>query len=112
MPQHLNSKLTRLAGRAFLAIALMLTTVSSPAQDARKAITNPTPPYPEVAKRFRLVGTVKVQVVIGTDGRIKSVKPIGGHPVLLDAVKETLKDWKYVPANSETTTVLEFDFHP
>jgi hypothetical protein len=32
--------------------------------------------------------------------------------VLVDSVKETLKDWKYAPAGSETTTALEFDFHP
>jgi TonB family protein len=98
--------------RAFLATVLMLTTVSLLAQDARKTITNPAPPYPEVARKFRLTGNVKVQVVIATDGHIKSVKPIGGHPVLVDAVKETLKEWKYAPASSETTTVLEFDFHP
>jgi TonB family protein len=112
MSQHLSSKVTKLAARAFLAMALMLTAANLPAQDARKVITNPAPPYPEVARKFRLIGSVKVQVVIGTDGHIKSVKPIGGHPVLVDAVKETLKEWKYAPASSETTTVLEFDFHP
>jgi hypothetical protein len=32
--------------------------------------------------------------------------------VLVDSVEETLKGWKYAPASSETTTVLEFDFHP
>jgi hypothetical protein len=112
MLQHLSRNVTKFAARAFLAMALMLTTVSLLAQDGRKAITNPAPPYPEVAKRFRLAGSVKVQVVIATDGHIKSVKPIGGHPVLVVAVKETLKEWKYAPASSETTTVLEFDFHP
>jgi outer membrane biosynthesis protein TonB len=113
MPQDdYRSTLTKLAARTFLAMALMLSTANLPAQDARKVITNPAPPYPEVARKFRLTGVVKVQVVIGTDGHIKSVRPIGGHPVLVDAVKETLKDWKYASANSETTTVLEFDFHP
>lgn len=112
MPQDHRSKLTRMVARTFLAVALMLSTANLPAQDARKAITNPAPPYPEVAKKFRLTGIVKVQVMIAADGHIKSVRPIGGHPVLVDAVKETLKDWKYAPASSETTTVLEFDFHP
>jgi outer membrane biosynthesis protein TonB len=112
MPQDHRCKLTKMAARTFLAMALMLSTANLPAQDARKAITNPAPPYPEVAKKFRLTGIVKVQVVIATDGHIKSVRPIGGHPVLVDSVKETLKDWKYAPASSETTTVLEFDFHP
>jgi outer membrane biosynthesis protein TonB len=112
MPQDHRSKLTKMAARTFLAMALMLSTANLPAQEARKAITNPAPPYPEVAKKFRLTGIVKVQVVIAADGHIKSVRPIGGHPVLVDSVKETLKDWKYAPASSETTTVLEFDFHP
>jgi TonB family protein len=112
MPQDDGPKLTKLAARAFLVIALMLSTANLPAQDARKVITNPAPPYPEVAKKFKLTGNVKVQVVIAADGHIKSVRPIGGHPVLVDSVKETLKEWKYAPASSETTTVLEFDFHP
>ncbi|HEY1472285.1 MAG TPA: energy transducer TonB [Candidatus Acidoferrum sp.] len=112
MPQDHRSTLTKLAARAFLAMALMLSTANLPAQDARKAIANPAPPYPEVARKFRLTGIVKMQVVIATDGHIKSMRPIGGHPVLVDAVKETLKDWKYAPASNETTTVLEFDFHP
>jgi hypothetical protein len=45
-----------------------------------------------------LAGTVKVQVVIGPEGKIKDVKVIGGHPLLVDAVQETLKSWKYAPA--------------
>jgi hypothetical protein len=49
---------------------------------------------------------------LAADGHIKSVRPIGGHPVLVDSVKETLKDWKYAPAGRETRTVLEFDFQP
>lgn len=112
MPQDHRSKLTKMAARTFLAMALMLSAANLPAQDGRKAITNPAPPYPEVAKKFRLTGIVKVQVVIAADGHIKSVRPIGGHPVLVDSVKQTLKDWKYAPASSETATVLEFEFHP
>jgi outer membrane biosynthesis protein TonB len=85
---------------------------SAGARRAQSDYKNPAPPYPEVAKKFGLTGIVKVHVVIAADGHIKSVRPIGGHPVLVDSVKETLKDWKYAPASSETTTVLEFDFHP
>jgi len=51
-------------------------------------------------------------VVIGADGRIKEKNFIGGHPVLVNAVEETLKNWKYAPAGGETTTQLEFNFHP
>jgi TonB family protein len=102
----------RILGGALLAMALSLGVVSLRAQESRKALSNPVPAYPEVAKKLRLVGTVKVQVVIGADGRIKEKSFIGGHPVLVNAVEETLKNWKYAPASGETTTQLEFNFHP
>ncbi len=102
----------RILGGALLAMALSLGVANSQAQDGRKALSNPVPVYPEVAKRLRLVGTVKVQIVIGVDGRIKDKTFIGGHPVLVSAVEETLKNWKYAPSSGETTTQLEFNFHP
>jgi len=80
-------------------------------ETTRKVVSSPTPPYPELAKKAHLAGMVKVQVVIAADGKIKEVKVIGGHPLLVDAVQETLKNWKYAPASTETTTVLAFNFH-
>lgn len=90
----------------------MLTAVNAPAQESRKVLSNPEPPYPEVARRLRLSGVVKVQVVISTDGKIKETKITGGHPIFVNSVEETLKNWKYAPASAETTTQLEFNFHP
>jgi outer membrane biosynthesis protein TonB len=102
----------RILGGALLAMALSLGVGNLQAQEGRKALSNPAPTYPEVAKKLRLVGTVKVQIVIGVDGRIKEKSFIGGHPVLVNAVDETLKNWKYVAGSGETTTQLEFNFHP
>jgi TonB family protein len=92
---------------------LGLLATHSPAQEInRKIISNPTPAYPEMAKSMKLRGVVRVQVIIGTDGTIKETKAIGGHPMLVESVTETLKRWKYAAASTETVTVLEFDFHP
>ncbi len=102
----------RILGGALLAIALSLGVANLRGQESRKVLSNPVPAYPEVARRLRLTGVVKVQVVIGTDGRIKDKTVIGGHPVLVSAVEEALKNWKYAPASGETTTQLEFNFHP
>ena len=99
-------------GGALLAMALCLGAGNLQAQDGRKALSHPAPTYADVAKRLHLVGTVKVQIVIGPDGRIKEKSFIGGHPVLVNAVEETLKTWKYAPSSGETTTQLEFNFHP
>ena len=102
----------RILGGAVLALALGVGAATLQAQESRKALSSPVPTYPDVAKRMHLSGTVKVQVVIRADGRIKEKNFIGGHPVLVNAVEETLKNWKYAPASGETTTQLEFNFHP
>jgi TonB family protein len=102
----------RIGAGALLAIAMSLSSANALAQETtRKAISNPNPTYPELARKVHLAGVVKVQVVIGADGKIKEVKVIGGHPLLVDAVQETLKNWKYAPGPSETTTSLAFNFH-
>jgi TonB family protein len=99
----------RILAGALLAMALGLGVTNLQAQEGRKALSNPAPTYPEVAKKLRLVGTVKVQVVIGADGRIKEKSFIGGHPVLVNSVEEALKNWKDAPASGETTAQLEFN---
>jgi TonB family protein len=98
------------AAQILLAMGLTLGVPSLHAQENRKVIANPTPAYPETARRFRLSGVVKIQVLIAPDGQIKDVKVIGGHPLLVSAVQDALKNWKYAPASGETA--LEFSFHP
>jgi outer membrane biosynthesis protein TonB len=98
-----------------LAFAMMFTTflpANLPAQDDRQAVVHPAPVYSEFAKKLQVSGVVKVKVLIGADGRIKDIKVIGGHPVLVDCVQTALKDWRYAPAGGETTKDLEFHFHP
>jgi TonB family protein len=108
----LRLKLKMAATCCFVGMALILSAANLPAQDNRRVLSNPEPPYPEVARRLRLSGVVKVQVTISTDGKIKETKVMGGHPIFVNSVEQTLKDWKYAPAATETTTQLEFTFHP
>lgn len=112
----LNMKLTMKSKTTFMsllaAMTLVLAAATLRAQDGRKVLSHPEPQYPEVASRLRLSGTVKVQVIIAPDGKIKETKIIGGHPIFVHTVQETLKDWKYAPAATETTTTLEFSFKP
>jgi TonB family protein len=99
--------------RALLVGLLSLVAVRIlPGQEGRKLITQELPAYPDLARRIRLSGVVKVEVVIGADGLIKETKVIGGHPLFIDSTMDALKRWRYTPAKSETTTTLEFNFHP
>ena len=51
-------------------------------------------------------------MLVAPDGQIKDVKVLGGYPVLVSAVQDALKNWKYAAASGETTVSLEFSFHP
>jgi periplasmic protein TonB len=50
-------------------------------------------------------GAVKLELVVGTNGQVKSVKPLGGHPLLIDAAENAVKQWRYEPGVEETQVV-------
>lgn len=77
----------------------------------RKVKTKTTPVYPELAKRMNVTGKVKIEVVITPDGRVKSTRVVGGHPLLVQACQDAAKEWRFLPAPEETTQVVEFEFH-
>lgn len=53
------------------------------------------PEYPVLAKQARIQGTVRFSVVIGTDGTIKQMTLLGGHPLLVQAATEAVRQWVY-----------------
>ena len=107
---EMNAK--KRVAKILLVMGLSFAGAGARAQETRKTLNSPTPAYPETARQFRLSGVVKVQVLIAPDGQIKDVKVIGGHPLLVSAVQDTLKNWKYAPASNETTATLVFNFRP
>ena len=76
----------------------------------RKVKSKVTPVYPELAKRMSVSGKVKIEVVITPDGRVKSTRVIGGHPLLVQACQDAVKEWKFVAAPEESTQIVEFEF--
>ncbi len=98
---------------AAIAVSLaLLACVASPArsfaatdEDGRKIKQQVQPVYPELAKNMHLQGTVKLELVISPTGSVRSVKVLGGHPVLADAAEKAVKNWKYEAGQEETRTV-------
>jgi len=68
--------------------------------------------YPPMAKRMNLAGTVKVFAVVAADGTVKSVEPVGGSPLLVQAAQEAITRWKFAPAAAESKELVELHFHP
>jgi TonB family protein len=82
------------------------------AQDGRKVKISVQPAYPELAKKNKIQGLARLQVVIAPDGAVKDIKVLGGNPVLVEASVEAVKKWRYEPASGETTAILKFEFKP
>jgi TonB family protein len=62
-----------------------------------KALSLVKPPYPSAAKEARASGTVKVQVLIGEDGKVIRAQALTGEPVLHFAARSAACDSKFSP---------------
>jgi len=80
-------------------------------ESSRKVITKVAAVYPELARKMNITGTVKLQITVAPDGAVKTVKPLGGHPLLIDSAVTAMKGWKY-ERGPEETMVVEFKFVP
>ena len=102
-----------LAGVALTAVlgASALSQSGSSEEGKRKVKSKIAPTYPELAKRMNVTGKVKIEVIITPDGRVKSTRAVGGHPLLVQACLEAVKEWKFMAAPEETTQIVEFDFN-
>ena len=65
--------------------------------DQAKLLYKVIPRYPDIAKRTRTQGTVRLLGVIATDGSIRSLQVVAGHPFLVAAAVEAVRQWRYQP---------------
>ena len=73
-----------------------------------KLVRQPHPVYPPLAKQARIQGTVKLSAIISKDGTIQKLEVISGHPLLVPAALEAVKQWVYQPTllNGEPVEVI------
>jgi len=99
----------------FLAGALVLSPRRSYGQKAsegsRKALNGVSPQCPEIARRMRITGVVKAEVLVSPNGTVKIVEIKGGHPLLAQAAQTAILKWKWEPASHETRELLEIKFN-
>jgi TonB family protein len=61
-------------------------------------ISSMPPLYPSAAKVQKVDGDVKIDALIGINGRVTSTKVISGPTLLRDPAVDAVKHWKYQPA--------------
>src|SRR5438874_2254486 len=60
-------------------------------------VAQPHPIYPPLAKQARISGVVTLNAVIGKDGHIQNLTVAKGHPLLIQAALDAVKNWIYKP---------------
>lgn len=75
-----------------------------------------TPNYPPLARQARIQGSVVMEAMISAEGSIENLRVISGHPMLIVAAVEAVKQWKYkpyllngVPVEVQTTIQVNFN---
>jgi protein TonB len=74
------------------------------------------PVYPKIALTARVQGNVVLRAIISKTGEITDLQVLSGHPVLVPAALEAVKQWRYrpyllngEPVEIETNITVHFD---
>lgn len=76
----------------------------------RQVVTRVDPVYPNDLKQSKSGEVVRLEVLVGPDGAVKSAKVLGGSPVLAQLSLKAIQQWKYAPAKSDETLMVKVDF--
>jgi protein TonB len=64
---------------------------------AASIVTQTRPVYPPLARQARIQGTVTLHAIIDKDGRVAQLEVVSGHPLLVQAALDAVKQWRYKP---------------
>lgn len=63
--------------------------------------------YPELARRMKISGTVRLQLELSNTGNVRAAKVLGGNPVLVGAAQDAIKQAKFEGGD---TCIVVFQF--
>lgn len=99
-----------------VSVCMLFSTILAAAQNPpaanadRKVLSRVDPIYPDLAKRMHIHGVVKVEVIVRSNGSVKSTRVLGGNPVLVDAAQIAVSKWKFESGQAESTEVVQLTF--
>ena len=109
-------RLLKPAVLVLIATLLWNTLATSPASSqtsqsqSRKLKVSVPPEYPELARKMNIQGVARVLLTVTPDGRVVGVKELGGNPVLVAALAQAVRKWKYESADRESEVEVRFEF--
>jgi len=80
-----------------------------------RLINKVEPVYPPLARNARVQGQVVLTAIISKDGTIQDLRVLSGHPLLVQAALDAVRQWRYKPyllngepVEVETTVTVNF----
>ena len=73
-----------------------------------RLIRRVNPVYPAIARQARIQGSVRIDAIVDTSGRVVEVKVLSGHPLLVGPALDAVQRWVYEPTylNEQPVAVL------
>jgi periplasmic protein TonB len=74
---------------------------------AAKLVNKVQPNYPPLARQTRISGTVRLHAIIAKNGTVEQLEVMSGHPLLVQAALDAVRQWRYQPTqlNGEAVEV-------
>ncbi|HEY1255866.1 MAG TPA: energy transducer TonB [Terracidiphilus sp.] len=96
--------------RLVLAAALALTLAVPAGAEDRAVKQRVSPSYPEIAKRMRIEGVVKLSVTVDAEGKVTDVKTVAGNHMLSIAAEDAVRKWKFESGTGSATVDVSMSF--
>lgn len=65
--------------------------------DPARVLNRVQPVYPDLARRARIEGVVLLEAIISKTGQMQDLKIVSGHPLLVVAARDAVRQWRYIP---------------
>ena len=80
-----------------------------------KILRQVPPVYPDLARIMRISGQVRLEAIIAKNGKIENLQVLSGHPLLVRAALEAVRQWVYRPTllngdPVEVVTLIDVNF--
>jgi TonB family protein len=91
-------------------VVMLVFSVPAHAAGDRSVVSRVPPVYPELAKRMKISGQVKVEATVDENGKVTSVKTLSGSKMLAPAAEDAVKKWKFEPGAGTGTAEVDVTF--
>ena len=91
-------------------VSVMAFAVTIGAAEERAVKSRVAPVYPELAKRMKIMGVVKVEATVDMEGKVTDVKALSGSQTLVPAAEDAVRKWRFAPGDGTAKVTVDINF--